>query len=396
MVEKIGVVGAGQLARMMASEAIELNFDLSLLAESEYGCAVPAICNNDVGHYEDYAELYKFAQKIDVMTFDHEHVSYEFLKRLEEETDVQISPSPDALLYAKDKLKMRQFMQDNNFPNPRWAAVSDTSAISAATETLGGQAIVKTPRGGYDGKGVKFINSVEDISTVEPWFDDFQELLVEEVVDFDAELSVLCARNAHGDVKVWDVVETIQKNGICAQVIAPAPELDVSVARQAQEIAVAIGEEIGITGVYAVEMFYVAQAEMKLYINELAMRPHNSGHWTQNGSVTSQFEQHLRAVANLPLGSTKRTADFTVMYNLLGGVQDEMKNTDEDTDSEVEKNLAFSQDFIQALQVPEAKFHIYGKESEPGRKLGHVNVSGSNLEQVTRLAQQAHDLYQGA
>lgn len=375
---KIGVVGGGQLARMMAPAATELGFDLRVLAEDPDVCARRAVPDAPVGDYRDFETLAAFARDVDVLTFDHEHVPTAFLDRLIA-SGVNVQPRPSALVYAQDKIQMRKAVDRLGLPNPRWAEVHTLDDLLAFGDQTGWPLVLKTPRGGYDGKGVLVLDSAQHATEeARPWFDqlpertDFSALLAEEKVPFTRELSALVARNDAGQVEPWAVAESIQVNSVCDEVIAPAPQLNPQVAHNAQDAAVLVATELGVTGVMAVELFEVPGSDKGFLINEFAMRPHNSGHWTQDGSVTSQFEQHLRAVANYPLGSTALKGEVALMKNFLGGSNNDIFGV-----------------YPALMEAhPAAKVHYYGKAVKPGRKIGHINMIGP-LTELDNLRQQA-------
>ena len=356
---RVGVIGGGQLARMMVPPAVELGIDISVLAESVNSSA--SIAATAVGDYRDAATVLAFAETVDVVTFDHEHVPQEVLRALVD-AGVAVHPGPDALLFAQDKLLMRQRLSELGIPVPGWASVETPEALDAFLAEYGGRAVVKTPRGGYDGKGVRVVASAAE---VEDWFGE-GPLLAEELVPFRRELSQVLARRPSGEIVLWPVVESIQRDGVCAEVIAPAPGSVGKVADMAADIATAIAENLGVTGVLAVELF---ETDDRILVNELAMRPHNSGHWTIDGSTTSQFEQHLRAVLDLPLGATGTRDPWSVMVNVFGGVSPERVPL--------------------ALADPQVKLHGYGKEPRPGRKAGHVTAGGDDLDDVVFRARAA-------
>lgn len=370
----IGVVGGGQLARMMAPPAVELGLELRVLAEGPDVSAVAAVANASVGDYTDLEDLLAFAKGVDVLTFDHEHVPEAHLRALVD-AGVNVQPHPDALRHAQDKLVMRAAVDRLGLPNPRWSAVSSVEELIAFGDRTGWPVVLKTPRGGYDGKGVRIIDSHDDAAQSADWFTG-SALLAEEKVPFTRELSALVARSPQGEARAWPVVHSIQVNGVCDEVIAPAQDLAPGLARTAAEAALRIAEELGVTGVMAVEMFEVPDSEAGFLINELAMRPHNSGHWTMDGAVTSQFEQHLRAVLGLPLGDAALATGVAVMKNILGGDNTELYSA-----------------YPTALQAePAAKIHTYGKSVRPGRKIGHVNaiaLPGDTTAQVRERAERA-------
>ena len=370
----IGVVGGGQLARMMAPPAVELGLELRVLAEGPDVSAVAAVAHATVGDYTNLEDLTAFAKGVDVLTFDHEHVPEEHLRALVE-AGVNVQPRPDALRHAQDKLVMRAAVDRLGLPNPHWSAVSSVEELRTFGEETGWPVVLKTPRGGYDGKGVRIIDSYDDAAQAADWFTG-SALLVEEKVPFTRELSALVARSPQGEARAWPVVHSIQVNGVCDEVIAPAQDLPASLARAAAEAALRIAEELGVTGVMAVEMFEVPDSDAGFLINELAMRPHNSGHWTMDGAVTGQFEQHLRAVLGLPLGDASLATGVVVMKNILGGDNAELYSA-----------------YPTALQAePAAKIHTYGKSVRPGRKIGHVNaiaLPGDTTAQVRERAERA-------
>jgi len=375
---------------MCQPPAVGLSVTLSVLAESADASAALVVPSSPVGGHEDVDAVLAFAAGCDVVTFDHEHVPAEVLSALEA-AGVVLHPSPAALVFAQDKLAMRQRLTDIGVACPRWAQVRDAESLQAFGDQVGWPVVVKTPRGGYDGKGVRVVASPDDVAD---WFADMARdvlrgngllvdgLLAEEQVDFVRELAVLVSRSPSGQAAAWPVVETVQTGSICTQVLAPAPDLDAGLAATATEAGLRIAGELGVTGVMAVEMFEVRDArtgDPAYLVNELAMRPHNSGHWSIDGAVTSQFEQHLRAVLDLPLGDPSARARWTVMGNVLGGDHSELYPA--------YRHLM--------ARDPGLKIHLYGKGVRPGRKIGHVNVSGRDLGDLRDRAQHASDYLQG-
>jgi len=366
---KVGVIGGGQLARMMIAPAVELGVEIRVLAEEEGMSA--ALAASAVGDYRDLATVLAFARDVDVVTFDHEHVPQEVLRALVAE-GIAVHPGPDALAVAQDKLRMRATLTELGVPQPDWAAVRDAAELDAFIAAHGGRAVVKTPRGGYDGKGVRVVASGADVAD---WFETAAPegaLLAEELVDFTRELAQQVARRPSGELVAYPVVETVQRDGVCAEAIAPAPRSAGRLADVAADIGEAIATGLGVTGMLAVELFETT--DERLLVNELAMRPHNSGHWSQDGSVTGQFEQHLRAVLDLPLGDTALRQRWAAMVNVLGGP--------------AEGTLADRMPAALAAH-PSAKVHTYGKAPRPGRKVGHVNVVGDDLDDVVYTARAA-------
>jgi 5-(carboxyamino)imidazole ribonucleotide synthase len=364
---------------MMVPPAVELGIDIRVLAEADGMSA--AIAATAVGDYTDLETVRAFARDIDVLTFDHEHVPHAVLRALVAD-GVAVHPGPDALQYAQDKLRMRERLGELGIPMPDWARIETPEQLDGFIAEHGGRAVVKTARGGYDGKGVRV---VESAAQVEEWFLALNQdggpeagaLLAEELVDFRRELSQLVARRPSGDVTLWPVVESIQKDGVCAEVIAPAPGSAGKVAELAAQIGTTIAAELGVTGVLAVELFETT--DERILVNELAMRPHNTGHWTIDGSTTSQFEQHLRAVLDLPFGATGHREPWSVMVNILGGPSE--KTLDEAA--------------VEAMaDQPAVKVHLYGKEPRPGRKVGHVTATGVDLDEVVFQARAAAAFFQ--
>ncbi|WP_076259491.1 5-(carboxyamino)imidazole ribonucleotide synthase [Intrasporangium flavum] len=382
----VGVVGGGQLARMMQGPAVELGIQLSVLAESDTAAAALVVPSAPVGEHTDVEAIRAFAASCDVVTFDHEHVPQAVLAELEAE-GVVLHPTPAALRFAQDKLAMRERLEALGVACPRWRAARTAEDVEAFAAEVGWPVIAKTPRGGYDGKGVTVARSVDDVAE---WLAHVGEpgaledgLLLEEKVDFTREIAVLVARSPSGQAAAWPVVETVQTDGICTEVLAPAPHLGPDLASSATEAALRIAGELGVTGVLAVEMFEVERDGAPAYVvNELAMRPHNSGHWSMDGAVTGQFEQHLRAVLDLPLGDPRPRAPWTVMANVLGGDRPE------------HEELYSAYRHIMARD-PGVKVHLYGKGVRPGRKIGHVNVSAPDLDDARERAGHAADYLRG-
>jgi 5-(carboxyamino)imidazole ribonucleotide synthase len=390
------VVGGGQLARMMQPSAIELGVRLRVLAESAQVSAAQVVPDSPVGDYRDAAAVSGFAADCDVLTFDHEHVPGPLLEKLVAD-GVVVRPGPEALRHAQDKLVMRRRLTELGVPCPRWREVhswDDITAFAAELSAAGGsgQVVLKTPRGGYDGKGVLVLpqptaqtaatSPSPDEETARRWLADVGTggLLAEERVAFDRELAVLIARSPSGQAAAWPVVESTQVDGVCREVVAPAPGLDQELAARATEIGLTLAGELGVVGVLAVEMFQVsAESGSRVLVNELAMRPHNSGHWTMDGAVTSQFEQHLRAVLDLPLGDPRSRARWSVMVNVLGGDHPDLYRS-----------------YLHVMaRDPGVKVHMYGKDVRPGRKVGHVTACGDDLEDCRSRARHAADFICG-
>ncbi|HEU5127015.1 MAG TPA: 5-(carboxyamino)imidazole ribonucleotide synthase [Glycomyces sp.] len=360
----VGVIGAGQLARMTHQAAIALGQSLRLLAADPAESAAAVAADVRIGDYRNLDDLRAFAAGATVVTFDHEHVPQEALRALTAE-GVDVQPRPEALVFAQDKQAMRERIGGLGLPQPRWRPVDSISDV----EAFGLPCVLKAATGGYDGKGVWTVERPGDAQAV---LASGIRLIAEERMPLQRELAVQVARSPRGETAVYPVVETVQQGGICTEVIAPAPRLDPETAAAAAAIARTVAEELDVCGMLAVELF---QTSRGLFVNELAMRAHNSGHWTIEGAVTSQFEQHLRAVLDYPLGSVEATAAFTVMANVLGGEAGGPR-----LDERLQHLLA---------EDPGARVHLYGKAVRPGRKIGHVTVRGEDLEELRRRAARA-------
>jgi 5-(carboxyamino)imidazole ribonucleotide synthase len=362
------MVGGGQLARMTHQAAIALGQSLRVLAVQPDDGAALVTPDVRVGEHTDLAALRAFAKECDVVTLDHEHVPEEHLRALAAD-GVTVRPGADAIRYARDKRAMRERLAAIGAPVPRWRPVRGADGIARFAADAGWPVVAKAVRGGYDGRGVFYLSTVEEAAALVA---TGAELIVEERVEMRRELAALVARSPFGQVAAYPVVETVQRDGVCVEVLAPAPGLPEPTALAAQQLAIQIAVELDVVGLLAVELFETATG---LLVNELAMRPHNSGHWSIEGARTSQFEQHLRAVLDYPMGETGLTAPVVVMANVLGG---------EPGGPGLDERLhhLFADD-------PGARVHLYGKQVRPGRKIGHVTVLGDDLAQVRRRAARA-------
>ena len=370
----LAIIGGGQLARMMEQAAVALAVPVRLLAEGPDVSAAQVARDPMVGDYRDLDTLRAVAKDCAVVTFDHEHVPPEHLRTLQSEGHA-CRPGPHALLYAQDKGEMRRRLAALSVPCPESALVSSAVEAEAFASTVGGFPIVlKAPRGGYDGKGVWLVGSqaqaAEALTAGGP-------LLAERRVDFVRELSALVARSPSGQVAVYPVAESRQVEGICTEVVVPAPQLAAQTHLAAQEIAMRVAAELDVVGILAVELFETADGTV--LVNELAMRPHNTGHWSIDGAITSQFENHLRAILDLPLGAPQARAPWTVMVNILGGEVGHLYDG---------YAHVFARD-------PGIKVHLYGKQARPGRKLGHVTAYGDDLADVLERARHAAGWFSG-
>ena len=375
-VRTIGIIGGGQLARMMHAASIPLGVRIALLAEGPDVSAAQVVADVTVGDYTDAETVYAFAERCDVITFDHEHVPQPILRGLLERGK-GVHPGPDALVHAQDKVVMRERLSALGVPCPVFAVVADHDELIAFGDRIGWPVIAKTSRGGYDGKGVWKLHGPEQ--SAEPFADlkPGVRILAEEVIDFTRELSVLVARRPSGEERVYPVTETVQTDGICTHTFTPAPDLSATQADEIERLALRIAAELDVTGILAVEL--MQRADGTVVVNELAMRPHNTGHWSIDGAHTSQFENHLRAVADLPLGPTDARQPRAAMVNVLGGARDDL--------------LAASAEVLAA--EPRARVQLYGKSVVPGRKVGHVTVVGDDAADVRARAQAAADHLMG-
>ncbi|BCJ58499.1 5-(carboxyamino)imidazole ribonucleotide synthase [Micromonospora endophytica] len=382
----VGMVGGGQLARMTHQAAISLGQSLRVLALTPDDGAALVAADVQYGDHTDLAALRTFAKGCDVVTFDHEHVPTEHIRALTGE-GVKLFPPADALLHAQDKQVMRERLGTLGAPNPAWRPVASPADLVAFGDEVGWPVMLKAARGGYDGRGVwPVTDAAAATDLAATLLAGGTKLIVEKRVALRRELAVQVARSPFGQVAVYPVVETVQQDGICVEVLAPAPDLPEELAVAAQQLAIDLATALGVVGLLAVELFEVADPTApggsRIVVNELAMRPHNSGHWTIEGSRTSQFEQHLRAVLDYPMGDTSLTAPVVVMANVLGGEPGGMP-----VDERLHHLFAAE---------PTARVHLYGKQVRPGRKIGHVTVLGADLADVrARAARAARWLWDG-
>lgn len=355
---------------MMAPAATAMGVTLRVLVESAEASAALSAHETVIGlpGDPDAVRALLADPRPDVITWEHEHIPAEVFE-IARSMGVPARPGEQALLFARDKIAMRELLDGLGLPMPAWRAVETEDEVEAFLAVHGGVGVLKTSMGGYDGKGVRIIR---DPSQADEWLvaaaAGGPPLLIEEKVAYDREVAVQVARRPSGDMAFWPLVESIQLDGVCAEVVAPAPGLSLALQAEAERIGRLIATELDVTGVLAVEMFDVGG---RLLINELAMRPHNSGHWSIEGSVTSQFEQHLRAVLDWPLGDTAPLAPVTVMANVLGGTRTDLTSA------------------WPHIADPGIKVHLYGKDVRAGRKVGHVTCMGERVDDVKRRAAEA-------
>jgi 5-(carboxyamino)imidazole ribonucleotide synthase len=348
---------------MMLAPATALGIDLLLFAADSKDSAAQ-ITHHVVGDYTNLAQVLEFAKQCDVITFEHELIPLSVIKGLEAE-GVKVYPPSSAFIYSQDKAAMREKLK--SFPAPHSQIITDAASVTTFP------VIAKAISGGYDGRGVWKVETASELSEI---LKDTSPVLIEELINFDTEIAVMVARSPHGQATSWAPVETVQEDGICVMTVTPAQKISSAVAEQAQKIALEIAQVVGVVGVMAVEMFIKGE---EIYINELAMRPHNSGHWSIEGSVTSQFEQHLRAILDLPLGSPAMNHKYAVMGNVLGGDKTDMYRP-----------------YLHLMaRTPSLHFHQYKKDVRPGRKIGHVTACGDDLLHLTQEVQHARDYMSG-
>jgi 5-(carboxyamino)imidazole ribonucleotide synthase len=369
----VGMVGGGQLSRMTHQAAIALGLSLRVLADATHDSAALVASGVVLGDHTSLDDVRDFARGCEVTTFDHEHVPGPLIEALEDE-GLQVWPGSVALRYAQDKIAMRERLAGMGVPVPAFTPIATARDLEGFAHHYGWPLVLKSATGGYDGKGVWVVGSAEEAAEL---LSSGVRLLAEELVPLRRELAAVVARSPYGQAAAWPVVETAQAGGICVEVVAPAPGLSEERALEAQCLALRLADELGVVGVLAVELFESsADSHPPLLVNELAMRPHNSAHWTIEGARTSQFEQHLRAVLDYPLGATTLTAPWVAMANLLGG---DAISGDNSPELDHRLHLLFARD-------PALKVHLYGKQVKPGRKIGHVTALGDDLDDVRRRA----------
>ena len=373
----LGMIGGGQLSRMTHQATAGLGIGFRVLAQNQDDSAARLVAESVFGDPDDPQVAEAFARECDVVTFDHEQVPPPTLAAMAA-AGVVLRPGPQALELAQDKATMRARLLEAGIPVPDWAVITDATQARAFLEAHGGQAVLKTSRGGYDGRGVWICHSDSELEVaMQHPLAPGAQWLIEELVPYEQELAVLVARRPNGETVTYPVVRTLQRDGMCAEVIAPAPNISPELAAEAQQIAQSVADLTGVVGILAVELFQTSEAVL---VNELAMRPHNSGHWSMDGAVTSQFENHARAVLDLPLGDPTPRQDWSVMVNVIG---------------------RHTQDLYEKLpdvisQDPNLKVHLYGKAVRSGRKLGHVTAYGPDLADVTARARAGAEHLMGA
>jgi 5-(carboxyamino)imidazole ribonucleotide synthase len=371
---RVGFVGAGQLARMCCEAASALGVDTVVLATSRDDAAVAVASDVVIGGPTDDGALRELAARCDVVTFDHELVDLDVIRGLEA-TGLAVRPSSAALEAAVDKSFQRRRLAAAGFAVPEFVVLdgdhdADVAALRALADRLGRVPVVKVARGGYDGRGVVIAARLDEAAAaVASWRESGAVVVAEAPVDFHTELAALVVRRQGGDTVAYRAVQTTQVDGVCREIQVPGGIDDVT-STEAGALAMRAAELLGVVGVMAIELF---ATDAGLVVNEVALRPHNSGHWTIEGATTSQFENHLRAVLDLPLGATALTAPAVATVNVFGGSSHGLDGA----------SLAL------ALSEPRARLHLYGKSSRPGRKLGHVTVLGDDADEAWKIAWRA-------
>lgn len=366
---QVGIVGAGQLARMTLQAAIPLDVHVRLLAARPDDGAARVAADVMLGDPDDAVAIAAFAETCDVVTFDHELVPFAVLADLERRGLI-LRPSASVMALAQDKRRQRETFAALSLPVPPFAIIERPEQAIACGDAWGWPIVIKAARGGYDGRGVWVVDRADAATPlVASLLSAGIEPVAERWVPIDREVAILVGRRPGGEMVTYPLVETVQIDGICREILAPA-HVPASLAHEAARLAETIAEASGVVGILAVECFV---SNGTLLINEIATRPHNSGHYTIEGCVTSQFEQHLRAILDWPLGQTSLTAPAVATVNVLGNAAGDDPR----------------QALPEALAIPGVHVHLYGKAPRPGRKLGHVTVCGDNLEDIREQAQRA-------
>lgn len=372
MNDTVGIIGGGQLGAMMTEAALDLDLDIIVLDPGENPPAVKVGAAQIKGDLKDSEKIRELAESSDYLTWEIEHINTEVLEGLEAE-GFKINPSPKTLVKIKDKLLQKEFLRECGIPTAPFMKVDNESDVLKASKTLGLPFLLKTRFGGYDGRGNHVVKSEEDITEA---FEKLgkENLYVEGFVDFERELSVIAVRDIRGEIRTYPVVETIHENNILQITLAPAP-IPNPQADMAIEFAQNVMTHLGGAGVFGIEMFLTKDG--RVLVNEIAPRVHNSGHFTIESCITSQFENHLRAVTGMELGDTSMKVGAAVMVNILGD----------------REGVAAPKGIEDAEKLGEVFVHIYGKENvKPERKMGHITITGNSLEEVSRKANLARSL----
>jgi len=352
----IGILGGGQLGRMMALAGYPLDIACRIF-EPAHESSAAQVTSRLQGEFDDYRTLFEFAQGLDAVTFEFENVPVNTARWLAER--VPVFPPPEALAVAQDRIAEKTFFASLGIPVPPFAAVETRASFNDALSEIGLPAVLKTTRFGYDGKGQAVLKSHSEVESIWQLLGG-RPLNYESFVPFDRELSIISVRGRDGEIVHYPLVENAHREGMLRRTTAPAPQLTTGLQKKAEEYARLVMERLHYVGVLAIELFEV---KGELLVNEMAPRVHNSGHWTIEGAATSQFENHMRAIAGLPLGSTKPLGS-AIMLNLIGQTPP----------------------LAEMLAIPGAHVHLYGKTPRANRKLGHVTLLGLEASVVTEQA----------
>jgi 5-(carboxyamino)imidazole ribonucleotide synthase len=359
----IGILGGGQLGRMLILAGAPLGLDFKVFdpsSEAVAGRLAPLLCDD----INDVPALGWFAKNLDFVTYEWENVPVGSAKYLSER--VPVFPPVRALEISSDRLKEKSFFRENGVPTPDFVAIETREELGLAVKELGLPCVLKTRKFGYDGKGQMVLKTPRDVER--GWSElGGAALILEKFVAFDRELSILAVRGKDGEKKFYPLVENHHEGGILRLSIAPAPNWSAEIQSDAEKFASKILDKLGYVGVLALELFQVGE---RLLANEIAPRVHNSGHWTIEGSHCSQFENHLRAVAGLPLGSTEMKTPHAAMVNLIGGLPP----------------------LCDSLKIAGAHAHFYGKQPKPGRKVGHITLVASSAPELQSSIAKAQEL----
>lgn len=367
--ETIGIIGGGQLGRMLTLAALPLGFKVIVVDPGANSPAAQVGAEQIVADWYDEQAFRELAERADCITVESEHIDTKLLEKIAG-LGTSVNPAPATIAMIQDKLAQKQFLQQANIPVAPFTAIQDQRSAEQALRDFGGKMLIKTRRGAYDGHGNMVVSSPADIKQAFEAFGD-QSLYAEKFVPFVKELAVMVARGTTGETAIYPVVETIQERNICIEVLAPAP-IEESAARQAREVALQVASHLEGAGVFGIELFLTR--DNQIIVNEIAPRVHNSGHYTTEACATSQFEQHIRAITGLPLGPTNLIVPAAVMINILGQRDGETRPEGID----------------KAEQKPHTSVHIYGKSpTKVDRKMGHITAVGSSLEAARERARQA-------
>jgi 5-(carboxyamino)imidazole ribonucleotide synthase len=365
----IGILGAGQLGRMLTLAALPLGFKVVVLSPTADSPAKQVGAEEIVGDLYDPVALSKLAERADYITIEIEHLDALALEALEL-SGKSVNPAAKTVKMIQDKLLQKQFLDDASIPVAPFVAITDQAVAAGVLRDFGGSMLLKTRRGGYDGRGNMVITSDADIGRAFKVFAD-KPLYAEKLVPFSKELAVVVARSTTGEVAVYPVVETVHVRNICVEVLAPAP-IPAKQRKQAEQLAGKVAALLDGAGVFAIEMFLTVDGE--ILVNEIAPRVHNSGHYTIEAARTSQFEQHIRAITGLPLGDTDLIVPAAVMVNILG------ERDGPTTLIGLDK----------AQKMPHTAVHLYGKSpTKIDRKMGHITSTGKTIAEARKAARQA-------